>query len=128
MKASLLTKIINHVSNTIVIASFTGMVGYLLARAIKHIDPRAGLVCGAAAGAIGPLFFNEGCSKVSIVVGVAALIFLPCKLCEMGKFPLTFKASLAMTTAVIGIAAALVLAILRIEYEVVKDQEELEQL
>lgn len=100
-----LTQVINHLSETSLHAALVGGIGYLCGRlvqqigsqALKNIDPKAGLVCGAAAGAVYGLTHAEGANIPSKIVGIAALSFVPFKICQRLEIPVTFKGALLIT-------------------------------
>lgn len=101
MATSPVTGIVNHLSDTAFTAALGAGIGYLFSRVVKQIDTQAAVVCGLATGAIGSLFFSYGSNTASNIVGVAALVFIPFKICQRRELPITFKASLAVTGAVV---------------------------
>ena len=110
MAESFITNAINHLSEAGLASAATAAVGYLCARAVIllnsscEVDPRVGLISGAAVGAIYGLFFAEGSNTASKIVAVAALIFVPYKLCERLEIPATFKAVIGLTAATVAIS------------------------
>ncbi len=82
-------------------------IGYLSARVIRRIDPLVGAACGAAAGAILGLGVAEGSNRASRIVALASLIFIPFRLCQKLQLPVSFKASVAMTGAIVALSAGI---------------------
>ncbi len=107
MSKSPITGIINHLSDTAFTAALGAGIGYLFSRVVQQIDTRAAVVCGLTTGVIGSLFFGYDSNVASKIIGLAALIFLPFKICQRRELPITFKASLAVSGVVIGIGIIL---------------------
>ena len=95
--SSIITGILNHLSDVAVSAISVGAVGYLLARAVKEIDPKAAFVCGAVSGGCMGLFWSKGANLSSFLVGLSLMILLPARVCAKQHLPMTFKMSLMIS-------------------------------
>jgi len=104
---SFISKIGGQIVNAVSYSAIIGGVGYLGARVVKQVDPAAALICGMAAGGITALFFNHEMKSVGKIIGLALLIALPFKICEMLKIPAAWQACLIVT----GLSTALALFI-----------------
>lgn len=94
--SSSITKVLNHLSDSVVFSAITGGIGYLCARVVKH-DPLVGLACGATTGVIAGLFGAKGANLSSKIVGLAAIIFVPFQVCQRLELPTTFKTAAVLT-------------------------------
>jgi uncharacterized membrane protein YhiD involved in acid resistance len=109
------TQVLNHLSETSLHAALVGGIGYLCGRLVQHIglqalknmDPRAGLACGAAVGAVYGLTHAEGANLPSKIVGIAALFFVPFKVCQRFEIPITFNGALLITGMTVAASCAI---------------------
>lgn len=103
MSKSMITNILNHVSNTAVVTGIASGIGYLCARNVAlinsnwQVDTQVGLLVGAIAGAIVGLFNGKGANLSSWLVGGAALAIVPFQVCQKLDMPAPFKAVLAIS-------------------------------
>jgi hypothetical protein len=96
---SSIVQTINHFSDVVADSAVVAGLGYLCARIIQHVDPKVGIACGATVGAVSAFFGGDGANQTSRVVGFAALVFVPFKVCQKLNIATTFEASLVMTIA-----------------------------
>jgi len=106
---SIITNTLNHISDAAVTSGIMGGIGYLCARSVTYmsststLDPRVGLVAGAAAGFITGIFFAERSNDSSNLIGLAALGFVPYRICQRKEIPTTFVVALSLTVASLAI-------------------------
>lgn len=103
MSSSILTFVVNDVSEVVTISAITAGIGYLLGRVIKQLDPKAALICGAVGGGLAGLFFRSESNVLSFLVGLALIILLPARVCARLNHPMSFKACVAVSTAIAAI-------------------------
>lgn len=103
MSTSPITQILNHLSYATVTASVAAGIGYLCGRSASlinsawEIDPRVGIIAGAAIGAIAALFNEKGANISSRIVLLASACIVPYQLCQMLNVPTTVKTIAAIT-------------------------------
>jgi hypothetical protein len=107
MAQSFITNSLNHVSDAVVTSGIMAGIGYLCARAAMQIsstiDPRIGVVSGAAAGLITGFFWAERSNASSQLIGLGALAVVPFKMCQRREIPGEYKTVLAFTAATVAI-------------------------
>lgn len=102
------SSIINDLSGIAVSASVYGAAAYLCARAVKQMDPKIAVACAVTARIIMGLFMNKRSNFDSKAVGLAALAYVPFKVCEKLALPATFK--MTATISAISLAAYIILS------------------
>lgn len=92
-----ITGLINHFSNVALLSGGAAGVGYLFARAVKQIDPNAAFICGAVAGGIGGVVWTKGANFQSYIIAGIAIVFLPSRICQKQKLPISLKVSVCVS-------------------------------
>lgn len=91
------SKICSQIANAGCYASVLGGLGYLGARIVTQIDPKAALVCSAIAGAITAFFLDSRMNSFGKLAGLGILCYAPFKLCEMLKLPISVQTCMIIT-------------------------------
>lgn len=98
-----ITSIINHLSDISITTAVSTAIGYGITRGAVfidsawEIDPKVGLITGAAIGALTGLFNGEGANKSSALLMLAAIVIVPYQLCQYLQVPTTVKVIAALT-------------------------------
>lgn len=102
-RISLLTDLVNHLSDISLTTAVSAAIGYgitkgaVLIDTAWEIDPKVGLITGAAIGALAGLFNADGSNKSSVVLMLASIAIVPYHLCRYLQLPVTVKVIAALT-------------------------------